>query len=735
MTVSTTVNQITYTATASQTVFPYTFKIFDSSDLQVYVNDILKTLTVDYTISGIGNSSGGDVTFGTGLSADDKIFIIRKIPYTQGFDYVENDAFPASSHEEALDKLVMMAQQNESAINTRSIRFSETSGDLPLPELSGDATARANMTLIFDADGNPALDDTNVNVSTITDNIDKINTVAADLNGSRDSFDYGSIASSDPVSNPASPTGALQGVYDIRTDITTVSGISADVTTVATNDTNVTSVADNMATIITASTAANNAAADADSAEVARAAAVVAKNAAETAKTNAATSATNAETAYDNFDDRYLGQKSSDPSVDNDGNALLTGAIYFNTASSAMKVYTGSAWTAVAPVATSVTASQISDVTATATELNYVDGVTSAIQTQLDSKSSSTSLNSLSDCTISASDPATDTNPSATGHLWVNTTSGEVFVCTDITSGSNVWTNVGDGADAIAPPPWYGGRGLFGGGDGSNDFIDYITIATTSNATDFGNLTVGRAGASACSNGSRGVFSGGYGGGYLDVIDYVTIASTGNATDFGDITSAAYKGASTSGEGRGVLGGARTTLNVIDYITISTTGNAIDFGDLTAGRSSLTACSDGSRGVFGGGNPSQNVIDYVTIASTGNAIDFGDLTVGRYNLAACSSTTRGVFAGGWSITDTVDYITIATTSNATDFGNLTGGTYGSGGTSDAIKGVFGGGKRFTGGVYVEVNVIDYITIASTGNAADFGDLSVSEHYIAGCSGD
>ena len=100
----------------------------------------------------------------------------------------------------------------------------------------------------------------------------------------------------------------------------------------------------------------------------------------------AAASAVSAAASYDAFDDRYLGEKASDPTLDNDGNALLTGALYFNTVSNAMKVYTGSAWSAVAPVATSITVSQISDYTGTATELNYTDGVTSPIQTQLDAK-------------------------------------------------------------------------------------------------------------------------------------------------------------------------------------------------------------------------------------------------------------------------------------------------------------------------------------------------------------
>ena len=138
-----------------------------------------------------------------------------------------------------------------------------------------------------------------------------------------------------------------------------------------------------------ATSAADSATAAANSATAAASSA----SAASTSETNAAnsasasaSSASQAATSYDNFDDRYLGQKASDPTVDNDGDALLTGAIYFNTTDDKMKVYTGSAWVDVAPVATSVTVSQISDLTATATELNYVDGVTSAVQTQLDAK-------------------------------------------------------------------------------------------------------------------------------------------------------------------------------------------------------------------------------------------------------------------------------------------------------------------------------------------------------------
>jgi len=127
-----------------------------------------------------------------------------------------------------------------------------------------------------------------------------------------------------------------------------------------------------------ATSAATSAAAAATSASAASSsasgAATSATNAGNSA-TAAASSAAAAATTYDNFDDRYLGDKSSDPTVDNDGNALLTGALYFNTTSDAMKVYSGSAWAAVAPTATSINLA--SQVTGTLPVANGGTGVTS----------------------------------------------------------------------------------------------------------------------------------------------------------------------------------------------------------------------------------------------------------------------------------------------------------------------------------------------------------------------
>jgi hypothetical protein len=113
-----------------------------------------------------------------------------------------------------------------------------------------------------------------------------------------------------------------------------------------------------------ATSAATSAAAAATSASNAATSASNAASSATTASnavTSAELAATNAAASYDSFDDRYLGAKASDPATDNDGDALIAGATYFNTSTDSMKVYSGSAWSNVAPVATTVTLSQVTD--------------------------------------------------------------------------------------------------------------------------------------------------------------------------------------------------------------------------------------------------------------------------------------------------------------------------------------------------------------------------------------
>jgi len=286
------------------------------------------------------------------------------------------------------------------------------------------------------------------------------------------------------------------------------------------------------------------------------------------------------------------------------------------------------------------------------------------------------------------------------------------------------------------------GRGLFGGAmsPSFNDTIDLINIPSMGNAVDFGDIFTGRY-TGACSSSTRAVFGGGEDpSSVTNVMDFVTIATNSDAINFGDLTQARRQAAGCSSQTRGLFGGGSTPTNVdtIDFITIASKGDAEDFGNLTVARRGVMSCSSPVRGVWAGGigpGSTFDVIDYVTISSTGNALDFGDLTTDRRNIAdgGCSSQVRGVFAGGRRVpadanSTVIDYITIASTGNAQDFGDITTATAGVSACSTLIRGVFAGGYQPT-----IVNTMEYVTIASTGDAKDFGDLTITGHSRAGCS--
>jgi hypothetical protein len=318
------------------------------------------------------------------------------------------------------------------------------------------------------------------------------------------------------------------------------------------------------------------------------------------------------------------------------------------------------------------------------------------------------------------------------------------------TSASGIW-QLGDIPlfiqDGAWPTPLIGNLGVFAGGlnPARLNVIDYVIITSLGNAVDFGDLSVPLSTVGGLGSSTRGIIAGGGNTAEngVNTIQYITYTSKGNTTNFGNLNS----GARVAGPGtlsnstRGIIGGGEGAApvypltNIIDFITIATTGNASDFGDLLAATYAMGGTASSTRGVFAGGNaaPQTNVIQYITIASAGNAQDFGDLTTtnrNRVSNGVVSSGTRGVFAGGIvgpTASNVIDYITIATIGNATDFGDLIETTANSiGAGSNSTRGVFGGGASNS-------NVIQYITIASAGNAIDFGDLTLGRIYVGGLS--
>ena len=296
---------------------------------------------------------------------------------------------------------------------------------------------------------------------------------------------------------------------------------------------------------------------------------------------------------------------------------------------------------------------------------------------------------------------------------------------------------------ATAGDPTPGARGVFGGGAtniSSDDVntIEYINIASTGNAQDFGDLTDNRDFCHAASSATRGVWFGGTDPGVVgtDEIDYITISSTGNAVDWGiNQTTNQRNSGAIGNQTRGIYGGINGN-NVIEYVTFATTGTRNDFGDLYQAEQGGGATNSPVRGVFMGGYNSgarNNVMQFITISTLGNSQDFGDLTQARDQSSAgtVSNGIRGLLAGGFvspTRYNIIDYINIATTGNAMNFGDLSNTVRVPGSTSSATRGVFAGGDSPT-----FINTIEYIIISTEGDAVDFGDLTQARHGSAGVS--
>ena len=156
MTVSSTTTRNSYSGDGSTTAFAYGFKIFASSDLTVILRsatgvETVQTETTHYTVSNVGVASGGNVTFGSAPASGVTVVIRRNSPLTQLTDYTPNDPFPADDHENALDKLTFIAQQQQEELD-RSIKLSRTN-TMTSTEFTTSATDRASKILAFDTSG------------------------------------------------------------------------------------------------------------------------------------------------------------------------------------------------------------------------------------------------------------------------------------------------------------------------------------------------------------------------------------------------------------------------------------------------------------------------------------------------------------------------------------------------------------------------------------------------------
>ena len=243
-------------------------------------------------------------------------------------------------------------------------------------------------------------------------------------------------------------------------------------------------------------------------------------------------------------------------------------------------------------------------------------------------------------------------------------------------------------------------RGVFKQGRDSPGFssrIEFVTFSSLGGVTDFGTDVGSSQDSSASSaDNTRGIF--GNGTSYDANIQLITLASTGDTSNFGELLSGRYMGGGAGGASQtrgfffgGLVSGQPAGTNLIEFVTIQTTGNSQDFGDLTVGRRAIAAVTNATRAVScSGGSPSTNTMDFITMATQGNATDFGDIANQAAGYGAGGSTqTRGVITGCSPSPDAtpIDFITFSTTGNATDFGDTTYNSYLNGACSDSHGGL------------------------------------------------
>ena len=283
-----------------------------------------------------------------------------------------------------------------------------------------------------------------------------------------------------------------------------------------------------------------------------------------------------------------------------------------------------------------------------------------------------------------------------------------------------------------------GGRGDPGGGNTDYTEVYSMQVNTLGSVIDFGDLTLGaRYGGCGCSNSTRGIVGGGWASPANDFdIEYFTLASGGNGIDWGQNNTGGWgsQGASSSIRGLNAGGGYPSGLATIESIFFSTIGSKEDFGDINAIRyRGDRSCNSTVRGVFSGGYTpaSVNTMDAKNLHSTADTVEFGELNRVQIGLGAASDSTRGVWMGGWagnipagSSDVAIDMITIATFGNAVEFGELSDKRHGTGSCQNMIRGVVVGGNTSGSSLRGE-----YITIQSAGNAIDFGDLNTSSTTI------
>ena len=432
--------------------YAFTFEILANTDIAVFRDDTLLTLTTDYTVTIAANGTGSITLVATPTGAT-QIAIVGNRTIQRTTDFVTGGDFFANTVNDEMDQQTIFAQQNAEGLQ-RALSAPQTDPttiNMTLPR----ASVRASKVLSFDATGNPAAtefigsnrgnwasgtlyyvrdiikDTTNSNIwQVITQHTSSgslpigTNADAAKFTLLVDAAAAGTSATAAAASASAAATSASNAstsATNAASSASTASTQASNASTSATNAANSASAASSSASTAStaatnagnsataAATSATNASNSATSASTSASNASSSASAASTSESNASTSATNAANSastattqatnastsagtattqatnaassataaaasaaaaaasFDAFDDIYLGAKTSNPTLDNDGNALTTGDQYFNTVANELRVWNGSTWQTASTVGGTVTSINVTGLATLAT--------------------------------------------------------------------------------------------------------------------------------------------------------------------------------------------------------------------------------------------------------------------------------------------------------------------------------------------------------------------------------